>query len=115
MSAPKPPASLGKTGRKAWRELTTNYDLEPHERRLVEEACGMLDRAAQLDEQVVADGVTVSGSKGQPVLHPAIPEARQHRQAYSRMISQLSFPDDGGRIQSSWASRSRRGAAARRG
>ena len=114
-SPPKPPASLGKVGRKVWREIVGTYELEPHERRLIEEACGFLDRAAQLDEQVEQDGLIVKGSMGQPVLHPAVAEARQHRQAYSRLVGQLSFPDEVGRVGSSWSGRGRRGAAARWG
>jgi hypothetical protein len=36
----------------------------------------------------------VLGSAGQPVLHPAVVEARQARLAISRLLGTLSLPDE---------------------
>jgi len=43
---------------------------------------------------VDADGTTVAGSTGQPRVHPALGDLRQHRLALGRLLAQLSLPDD---------------------
>ncbi len=37
------------------------------------------DALAQLDRQITTDGLMIAGSKGQPVMHPAVGQLRQGR------------------------------------
>jgi hypothetical protein len=43
----KPPDHLGVAGRKFWRDIQRDYELEPHDSRRLEIACDCLDRIAQ--------------------------------------------------------------------
>jgi hypothetical protein len=54
-------------------------------------AAGMVDRADELDAIARADGMVVAGSTGQPVLHPAVREARQHRSAAAAIIARIKL------------------------
>lgn len=109
---PAAPSDLGQRGRRLWREVVGEYALEHHERELLAEAARVLDTLDDLAAQVDRDGTTVAGSKGQPVLHPALGEARQQRLVLSRLLAQLDLPDDdGGQTTPSSASLKGRHAA----
>lgn len=95
--AARAPAGLGKAGRALWRQITATYDLDAAERPLVEQACQLADRVAELEDQIATDGLMVAGSTGQPRLHPAVAEARQTRVALARCLGQVAFPDEQGR------------------
>lgn len=90
---PAAPSGLGTAGRKLWRDLTGVYEFAAHERRLVEAACRTVDTLAALEDRVAGDGVMVTGSQGQEVLHPAIGEARQQRLALHKLLAALDLPD----------------------
>lgn len=92
--APRSPAGLGPRGRKFWRETVSKYELSGPEFELLAETCRVLDRIAELDALVAEQGAMVPGSAGQPVLHPAISEARQQRLVLSRLVRQLALPDE---------------------
>lgn len=47
---------------------------------------------ADLEAIVETEGVMVAGSKDQPVLHPAVAEARQGRLAIDRMLGKIVLP-----------------------
>lgn len=122
MSRPEPPAGLGEAGASLWVDTVAVYDLTDQELRVLRQACATLDVVAALEEQVASDGVMVDGSKGQPVLHPAVGEARQQRLAFGRLISSLALPDSEGetirtpeQVRASTASLARWRAEARKG
>lgn len=54
------------------------------------QACTMLTTADKLDRLVRRDGYTVPGSKGQPVAHPVLAEARQLRTTAAAILDRLS-------------------------
>lgn len=93
----KLPVGLGKSGRALWRKLTENIGYELQELAYLEAACRLEDRAVELDALVEAEGLMVHGSKGQPVLHPAVAEARQARAEQARLLARVDWPTDAGR------------------
>ncbi len=95
----KPPAprDLSVRGRAFWRSTLGAFQLSEVELELLKECCRLLDECESLREAVTKDGTTVAGSTGQPRVHPALAELRQHRLALGRLLSQLALPDvDGG-------------------
>lgn len=116
---PSPPTRLGVAGRGFWRRVTAAYeDLAPGELALLEQACRTLDVITDLEDRVVADGLTVEGSKEQLVLHPAIAETRLQRAQLSRLLDQLGLPADEESVaapSSPTSRRAQRAAAARWG
>jgi P27 family predicted phage terminase small subunit len=117
---PDAPDALGDAGRELWEAITADlapdWELDARELALLGEAARLSDALALLDAAVAADGATVKGSKGQPVVHPAIGEARQHRIALARLLGALGLtpPATGSRGGSTAASaRARRAAQAR--
>ncbi len=122
---PTPPPSLGARGRRFWRKTVAAFEMSEVELELLRECCRLLDECESLRDAVVADGTMVQGSTGQPRVHPALGELRQHRLALGRLLAQLDLPDDEdaslptptqarGRkaAQSRWAAQTRRRADA---
>jgi hypothetical protein len=98
MSAkPTPPAGLGTPGKHLWKailaDLAPGWSLDARELHLLGEAARCADRLGELDAVVERDGLLVTGSTGQPRLHPAVAEARQTRLAQARLIDALELED----------------------
>jgi hypothetical protein len=70
-------------------------DLEgdQHDADLVLETCRVLDVIDALAGAVDRDGVTVTGSRGQIVINPAVQEMRQQQVVFSRLIAQLNLDE----------------------
>jgi len=114
--APTAPSGLGARGRAFWRRGVVGYELSDTERELLAECCRLLDECESLRRAVDADGTTVAGSSGQPRVHPALGELRQHRLALGRLLAQLALPGvDESALASPAQARGRRAAAARWG
>lgn len=94
----RPPAGLADAGRRLWRSVVSDYELEEHERRLLTEACRTVDVLDDLEAKVRADGPLVDSPQGMKA-HPAAVEARQQRIALARLIAALRLPagDEGDR------------------
>ena len=116
------PDGLGARGARFWRSCTGSFEFSEAEFHLLEEACRTLDDLDLLAAAVAADGAMVRGSAGQPVVHPALTEARGQRLVLHRLLSALQLPDEDGAtiptstsMRSSTAARARWGAAPLRG
>ena len=90
------PAGLGARGLGFWRRTVASFDLSDAEIELLIECCRILDEIEELRGAIATAGITVPGSNGQPRPHPALGEARQHRLALGRLLSQLQLPDEDG-------------------
>src|SRR4051794_27876912 len=111
---PEPPAGLRTRGRAYWADVTATYGLSTSELLLLVEACRTIDALDVLAEQVTADGPMVAGSAGQPVVHPALTEARGQRVVLHRLIAALALPDPtGASVPSTTSMRSRVASRAR--
>ena len=60
-----------------------------------------------------ADGLTLTGTQRQTVLHPAISELRQQQLAFGRLTDLLRLPEDLSAAERARSSQGRRAAAAR--
>jgi len=70
--AAKPPANLGKQGRKLWVATMKGAKASEHDLVLLETACRALDRLHICRERLGVEGLTVTGRYGQAVAHPLI-------------------------------------------
>jgi hypothetical protein len=91
---------LGPSGRKLWRSVTAEFDIdrEPHRQRVLFDACKLADMIDRLDQEADNAPLIVPGSYKQPVLHPAFAGAQTARSLMAQLLSRLSFeearPDD---------------------
>ena len=93
----RPPGGLGNSGRALWRSivkgLPDGWELDEREQAILKLAARQVDAVAQLEGVVAKQGAMVRGSTGQPVVHPAVVEARQGRVVVSRLLGQLALPN----------------------
>jgi len=108
---PRTPPGLAARGRRFWRDTVAEFDLSGAELHLLQEACRTLDDLDRLAGMVEQYGPTVTGSQGQPVVNPALTEARGQRLALHRLVSALALPDDDGQTTPSAVSTAARKAA----
>lgn len=86
------PVGLRSGGAELWCQVVEEFDLGPHQLRLLRELCHAVDA---LQEAVDRDGVMVPtvGGGGLKV-NPAAVEARQCRIVVARLAAALRLPDD---------------------
>lgn len=115
------PDGLQARGRRFWRSCTGSFDFTEAEFALLEEACRTLDNLDLLAAALTSDGAMVKGSQGQPVVHPALTEARGQRLVLHRLLAALQLPDEDGQaiptsatMRASTAARQRWSGTARR-
>ena len=91
------PEGLGVAGTALWTRIVADLEapwrFDERELALLEEAGKTADDIAALDESIAAEGRTVTGSRNQPVLHPAVTEVRQLRALLLRLVSPLTLTD----------------------
>ncbi|MGE3192873.1 MAG: hypothetical protein AB7K08_05330 [Microbacteriaceae bacterium] len=110
---PTPPEVLGERGSALWRDLTSLVPFDAKQLSLLLEAGRTLDRIDALSEHLAADGLTIAGSAGQTVLHPAVGEIRQQQLVYGKLTDLLRLPEDVRALDRFRANRARAGAAGR--
>jgi hypothetical protein len=96
MAKSKLPAGLGIHGRRLWRDVVVNDDLEldARERFWLYSAAKLADRAAELEDALARDGrLLVKGSMGQEVGHPLLTELRQVYLAVSQTLGRLKVEE----------------------
>ncbi|WP_396659266.1 hypothetical protein [Microbacterium sp.] len=89
----KKPSDLGPRGARLWAAITDDLEGDQHDAELVLETCRVLDVIDGLAAAVRADGVTVAGSRGQTVVHPAVQEMRQQQLTFARLLGQLNLDE----------------------
>lgn len=93
--SPKPPGGLHAAGLALWREIVADvqvgWELDCRDLTHLTLACRAADRAAELDQLVVEQGLTVTGSTGQEKLHPAISECRLQRQQVALLLDRVEL------------------------
>lgn len=103
MSEPRKPTrspkGLGSSGKRFWRAVTSNFDIEDHHRELLSEACRCLDRLDQVREVLESDGPTVVTRSGDLRSHPLLTIERDTRRVFGYLVRTLGLNDaaiDGG-------------------
>jgi len=91
MSIPRPPKGAGPSGRRIWRAVLAEFELDEHERALVTALVRQVDRLDALEALIAAEGLMVSGH-GTCKVHPAVIEARQSAIAVARISAALRLP-----------------------
>ncbi len=94
----KTPAGLGNAGRSLWKQISSSlpegWSFDERERAVLILACRQRDDISRLETSIKSDGAMTVGSAGQPVVNPAVTEARQGRLALGRLLGQLHIPDE---------------------
>jgi len=93
-----PPAGLASRGRRFWRSTSGEFELTTAELELLTEACRVLDNLDALAATIAELGPVVAGSQKQPVVNPALTEARGQQLVLHRLLAALALPDDQGEV-----------------
>lgn len=88
---PQMPPGLKTSGRRLWSAVVDEFDLAEHEVSLLVQACRTADALDGLQGELDADGPIVESPQGRKA-HPALPELRQQRIAYARLLVALGLP-----------------------
>lgn len=106
------PDGIRAAGEALWTTVTGKYTLRADELVTLEAACRATDRVSLMRAELGAS-VTATGSMGQIVVHPLIPEIRAHEAQIASLLAKLKLPDEQGgeqvsqqrqAAQSRWAS-----------
>ena len=92
-SPPSPPKGSKTAGKRLWRAVVAQYDLEEHELALLREASRLVDLLVDLHDAVEKDGPVITTQSGDRRVHPAAVEARQCRIALARVLAVLRLPE----------------------
>lgn len=94
MTKRRMPVGLVKDGRgqNLWRDLTARWDFTEAEYRLLEAACYTADRIVK-ERRAIGDTFTVSGSQGQMVVHPLLPQLRLDEDHLSNLLKRIEMPE----------------------
>jgi hypothetical protein len=113
----KPPAGLQTAGKKLWSAITADVEsgwrLDARELHLLERASRVEDEVRALEKLVDKDGPVSEGSSGQPVVHPALVEARQLRLVQQRLLGGIELCNPATGAATANGARARRAAAVR--
>jgi len=105
------PTGLAKDGKALWKaildDLGPGWELDAREIHFLTRACRCADELEKLQKAIDEDGVTVEGSRGQPIVHPALSEARQLRLVQMRLLGAIEVTDPKDAIRSATPAQSR--------
>jgi hypothetical protein len=104
VTKPRAPEGARAAGRRLWRSIVDEFELDEHELALLRQAVRVVDTIDALQAVVDRDGVlTVEGKT-----HPAVVELRQQRLVLARLIVALRVPIGEGESKHSPVSRLQR-------
>lgn len=89
------PADFGPSARKLWDEVDSAFDLDPHEREILIQACRLSDICTALAEVVAREGAIVKSRLGADIASPAAKELRQQALAQGQLLRLIRIPADG--------------------
>src|SRR5438270_12518440 len=90
----KPPAHLQSATRAWFAQVFADYDLEPHQVRLITLAAESWDRGVQAREALERNGLTYEDRFGSPRPRPEIAVERDSRIAFARLCRELDLNED---------------------
>jgi len=91
---PNPPDHLSEAGKKWWRSVTADFDLEPHHLHLLRLAAEALDRAEEARALLAVEGIVTRTGDGGVKAHPGVAIERDARLAAARLIRELDLDCD---------------------
>jgi phage terminase small subunit len=96
MTRSKPaPKGLGGAGKRLWRQVVDEFELNPVEMTLLGQACPLVDQLERLNAQVVAEELVTTGSMGQPAANPLLDAIRKHTDTLNRLFVAMRVPTQG--------------------
>lgn len=95
---PRTPSGLSTRGRAFWKNANQEFDFSHVNLAVLLEICRCIDRLDALDQSIQETGPMTTGSQGQPVVNPALTEARGQQVVLHRLISSLQLEDEDGEI-----------------
>lgn len=102
------PKGLGTRGKRLWREITEEHELDPMQTVMLEEACRCADRLDKLEEKLSgredawvhlrtrAESMADEGVTIDLVIDGALSEARQQQNVFKQLLASLRLPDSAG-------------------
>lgn len=112
------PGDLGVAGRDFWDALHSDFDgFNPADLAVIGEIARSLDLLDDLRRTIAETGVLTSGSKGQPVAHPALAAIVAIQRSVAFLIRQLGLeeeaPDASPSVRPATSAKARRAARTR--
>jgi hypothetical protein len=92
MPQPRPPKLTDVAGRRLWKSITAEYDLEEHELVILRRACAIADVCERLETVVYRVGPLVKSRLGSMIPNPAAVELRNQSQVLVRLLVALRVP-----------------------
>ena len=81
----------GGRGQRLWHDITGTWELSEAEYRTLESACFTADRLGRI-RRALGDELTTTGSQGQLVVHPLLPELRRDETHLADLLKRLDLP-----------------------
>ncbi|MFZ3319530.1 MAG: P27 family phage terminase small subunit [Mycobacterium sp.] len=106
---PPAPKDLQVEGRKLWRDVLAEFELNATELALLRQLCLTVDELAAMKADLAEMGLVVMGSRNQPRVNPLIAVIASHRKLVDQLVVALGVPLPGesvGRRRSSAAKQS---------
>lgn len=102
MTRPKTPQGLKTAGKRLWRRVLDDFELDEHEESVLLQACRIVDLLDRLQSVIDAEPVIVTSPQGAKT-HPAVVEFRQQAVTLAKCMASLRIPmgeeEPGGRPQ----------------
>lgn len=93
MKPPRAPKGLNARGKALFRQVMAIYVLDPVELVLLTELCRTVDCIDAIEAQLAADGLLVTGNRGQlPRAHPLLSALTEAQRTVSRLVAELALP-----------------------
>jgi hypothetical protein len=92
---PRMPRGLSAPGKRFWSKTLEVFDLsqDPHRVEILEQACRVVDKIAELEKAQSGQPLTVLGSARQVTIHPLISEVRFQRGLLAQLVTKLGLPE----------------------
>jgi P27 family predicted phage terminase small subunit len=89
----KPPTHISNESKRWFASVLEEYELQPHELKLLILACEAFDRATSARETIAECGAYYNDRFGSPRKHPAVSVLEAATIAFARLCRELSLTD----------------------
>jgi len=96
---PKLPEHLAQAGRRFFESIVDAFELEPHHRELLRQACVCLDRIDEAQRIIGRDGLLIQDRYGTAKESPAVAIELQNKRLFRALVRELGLdiePADAG-------------------
>ena len=89
---PRPPVGLKAAGRRLWRAVLDDWEIDTWEESLLLQACRCADRLDELATIASKSTAVVTTAKGDAVAHAAVRESRAQSIVLARLLASMRLP-----------------------